>query len=126
MSPGISSFLWFIAILGLIPLALWLLKRTPLGGAATGGLLRSVAVLPLSANQRLVTVEVGSGAERCWLVLGVTPQSITTLHTMAAQSDATTGLPDSSVSVSVSTAAAATAGFAQVLNRFRPHNKGSA
>jgi len=118
MSAGISSFLWFVAILGLIPLALWLLKRTPLGGAATGGLMRSVAVMPLSANQRLVTVEVGSGAERRWLVLGVTPQSITTLHTMAAQTEALTDLSNSAVSAS--------AGFAQVLNRFRPHNKDAA
>jgi flagellar protein FliO/FliZ len=113
MTPGISSFLWFIAILALIPLALWLLKRTPMGGAAAGGLMRSVAVLPLSTNQRLVTVEVGSGAERRWLVLGVTPQSITTLHTMTPQSDATAATPSASVP----------AGFAQVLSRLRQNNK---
>jgi flagellar protein FliO/FliZ len=113
MTPGISSFLWFIAILGLIPLALWLLKRTPLGGASSGGLMRSVAVLPLSTNQRLVTVEVGTGAERRWLVLGVTPQSITTLHTMAAQADA----------VAPANTAAAPAGFAQMLSRLRQNGK---
>ena len=34
MSVGsrFTSLLWFLAILALIPLALWLLKRTPLGG----------------------------------------------------------------------------------------------
>jgi flagellar protein FliO/FliZ len=47
-----------------------------------------VATLPLSANQRVVTLEVGQGEARRWLVLGVTPQSITTLHTMAPLADA--------------------------------------
>ena len=86
-SSGLGSLLWFIAILALIPAALWLLKRTPagamLGGAGSSQMLRSVAALPLSASQRIVTVEVGQGEERRWLVLGVTPSSITTLHTMA-------------------------------------------
>jgi flagellar protein FliO/FliZ len=81
---GLTSLLWFIAILALIPVALWLLKRTPVGGGG-GGLLRSVAALPLSASQRIALVEVGQGEARRWLVLGVTPSSITTLHTMEPQ-----------------------------------------
>jgi flagellar protein FliO/FliZ len=84
MAEGALSPLWsFAIVVALIPLALWLLKRTPMGGAGKGEGLRSVAVLPLSASQRIVTVEVGVGNEKRWLVLGVTPQSITTLHTMA-------------------------------------------
>jgi flagellar protein FliO/FliZ len=90
ISQGFTSLLWFLAILALIPLALWLLKRTPMGGAAGQGVLRSVAALPLSTSQRIVTVEVGHGDARRWLVLGVTPQSITTLHTMEPQ-EATPG-----------------------------------
>jgi flagellar protein FliO/FliZ len=82
-----SSLAWFIVILALIPLALWLLKRTPAGGASAQGLMRSVAVLPLAPNQRLVTVEVGRGEARRWLVLGVTAQGITALHEMAPQDD---------------------------------------
>ena len=82
-SSLMSSLLWFVAILALIPAALWLLKRTPAGGAGSNALMKSVAVLPLSASQRIVTVEVGAGEERRWLVLGVTPSSITTLHSMA-------------------------------------------
>ena len=58
---GLTSLLWFIAIVALIPLALWLLKRTPMGGAGGQGVMRSVAALPLSASQRIVTVEVGQG-----------------------------------------------------------------
>ena len=82
-SQGVTSLLWFVAILAMIPLALWLLRRTPMGGAASQGVLRSVAALPLSTHQRIVTIEVGEGDERRWLVLGVTANSITTLHTMA-------------------------------------------
>jgi flagellar protein FliO/FliZ len=82
-----TSLLWFIAILALIPAALWLLKRTPAGGSTAQGLMRTVAVLPLSPSQRVVTIEVGRGEARRWLVLGVTGQQIRTLHEMAAQDD---------------------------------------
>ena len=85
MTSGFTSLLWFIAILAMIPAALWLLKRTPMGGSASHGLMRSIAVLPISPSQKLLTVEVGQGDERRWLVLGVTAQSITTLHTMLPQ-----------------------------------------
>jgi flagellar protein FliO/FliZ len=87
MQNGWISVAWFIAIVALIPLALWLLKRTPLaqGGGGRAGTPRTVAVLPLSAQQKLVTVEVGQGEERLWLVLGVSAQGVRTLHTMAAQ-----------------------------------------
>ena len=111
MSQGITSLLWFIAILALIPAALWLLKRTPMGGAAGHGLLRSVAALPLSASQRIVAVEVGHGDGRKWLVLGVTPHSITTLHAMEPQAD----LAGDSALDSAPTP------FAQLLGRLRPH-----
>jgi len=82
-SSLVTSLLWFVAILALIPAALWLLKRTPAGGAGANALMKNVAVLPLSASQRIVTVEVGTGDARQWLVLGVTPTSINTLHVMA-------------------------------------------
>jgi flagellar protein FliO/FliZ len=90
-NQGIASLLWFIAIVALIPLVLWLVKRSPAGarwGAGTAGM-RTVASLPLSPSQRIVTVEVGQGEERRWLVLGVTASTINTLHSMAPQGDAT-------------------------------------
>ena len=83
----------FAAVLLMIPLALWLLKRTPLGQSASGvGGMRVVAALPLAPIQRLLTVEVGSGDERRWLVLGVTPAGIQTLHSMAPSTPAPTVL----------------------------------
>ena len=107
---NVSAFLWFGAVLALIPLSLWLLKRTPLGGAGTrAGAPRPVAVLPLSAQQKLVTVEVGQGEDRLWLVLGVSPQGIRTLHTMAAQGEAAASAP----------AQPPAAAFAQLLSRLR-------
>lgn len=90
---SLLPLLWFLAIIALIPLALWLLKRTPLGGAAAQGQLKSIAVLPLSPSQRIVTIEVGQGEDRRWLVLGVTPQQISTLHVMPPQAEAATTPP---------------------------------
>jgi flagellar protein FliO/FliZ len=90
ISNGLTSLLWFIAIIVMIPAALWLLKRTPMGGGGGQGMMRSVAALPLSTNQRIVTVEVGQGESRRWLVLGVTAHNITTLHTMEPQFEAAT------------------------------------
>ena len=105
--PDWTPLLWFGAVIALIPLALWLLKRTPLGGGAGSGRMRHVAVLPLSASQRLAIVEVGSGAARRWLVLGVSPQAIQTLHTMEPQAEAPGAEPENSAT------------FAQLLSRLR-------
>jgi flagellar protein FliO/FliZ len=111
MQANWTSLLWFVAIVAAIPLVLWLLKRTPLGGGVSGvpGVPRAVAVMPISAQQRLVTVEVGQGDERLWLVLGVTPQGIRTLHTMSAQTEPPASVPPPP-----------SAAFAQLLSRMRP------
>src|SRR5215470_19896989 len=93
MGSTFGSLLGFVAIIALIPLALWLLKRTPIGGGGAHGVMRTVAMLPISANQRLLTVEVGSGDDRKWLVLGVTNAGIQTLHTMAPQAMPTAATP---------------------------------
>jgi len=88
MTSSLLPFIWFVLILCLIPAVLWLLKRTPLGGSAATGVMRLVAQLPISPNQRLITVEVGQGDDRRWLVLGVTGAQINTLYTMAPQAEA--------------------------------------
>jgi len=107
MDSTLAPLLSFGVVIVLIPVALWLLKRTPMGGAAQGQALRSVAVLPLSGTQRVITVEVGTGEDRRWLVLGVTPGSISTLHTMAPQDE---GAPPP---------ATAQAAFGDLLKRLR-------
>jgi flagellar protein FliO/FliZ len=88
-----TPLLAFIAVLAMIPFALWLLKRTPVGAASSSAGMRTVASLPLGAQQRLVTVEVGSGSDRRWLVLGVTPSNIATLWTMEPQADMPAAAP---------------------------------
>jgi flagellar protein FliO/FliZ len=76
--------LWFLVVLALIPVSLWLLKRsgwTPKGVAAQSPWpMKTLGQLPLGPGQRVVTIEVGSGADKTCLVLGVTASSITTLH----------------------------------------------
>ena len=112
MQNGWGSLLWFVVIVAMIPIVLWLLKRTPAGamyvGGTSGRVMRIVATLPLSASQRIVTVEVGQGEERRWLVLGVTAQNITTLHTMTPQGEVAAG-----------TTAPMTPPFAQLLRKLR-------
>ena len=110
MQPSLASLLWFVAVIALIPLALWLLKRSSLvaGGTLRPGTPRPVAVLPLSSQHKLVTVEVGQGDERLWLVLGLSPQGLSTLHTMLPQSPSADAAP-----------APPAAAFAQLLGRLR-------
>ena len=92
MAASGASLLWFVFIIALIPASLWLLKRSGLAnGLATPGAsapMKTVGQLNLGPGQRLVTVEVGQGDERTWLVLGVTGQHIQTLHTMTPQAPA--------------------------------------
>ena len=63
MTYSLSSFLWLVLIVALIPLTLWFVKRTPMGQGGAPGTPRPVAVLPLS----------GASEGRTWLVVaGVT------------------------------------------------------
>ena len=108
MSGNFTSLLWFVAVVASIPLLLWLLRRTPLGQAGgRAGTPRMVAVLPVAAQHKLLTVEVGQGDERLWLVLGVSPQGIQTLHTMPPQAAALPPPPPPAAT------------FAQLLSRLR-------
>ena len=92
MAASGASLLWFIFVIALIPASLWLLKRSGLASGLTApgaaAPMKAVGQLSLGPGQRLVTVEVGQGDERTWLVLGVTGQNIQTLHTMKPQAPA--------------------------------------
>jgi flagellar protein FliO/FliZ len=84
MSSSLMPLLAFVAVIALIPLALWTMKRAGVGGAVTGGVLRPVANLSLGNAQRVAVVEVAVGAERHWLVLGVTGERVSQLASYAA------------------------------------------
>jgi flagellar protein FliO/FliZ len=80
---SLTPLLWLALVLVSIPAALWLLKRSGYAGLsprAAPGSVRVVSQSVLSPQHRLVTIEVGEGADRCWLVLGMTGQQICVLH----------------------------------------------
>jgi flagellar protein FliO/FliZ len=89
-ATNFAPLLWLMLVLVLIPATLLLLKRSGLaarlggqrGAAAPAGLVLRDSLV-IGPNQRVVALEVGHGAERRLLVLGVTAQQITTLHTLA-------------------------------------------
>jgi flagellar protein FliO/FliZ len=86
MTSSWTALLWLIVVVAAIPAALWLLKRSGMAGrlgAGSAGIgLKQVGALALGPQQRLVAVEVGSGEQRQWLLLGVTPQQVSTLQVL--------------------------------------------
>lgn len=77
-----------VVVIGLILLAAWLLRRSPLGGATRkSGPLRIIATLPLGPKERLVLVEA-VGRE---LLVGVSPAGIVPLHRDADRASTGTG-----------------------------------
>jgi len=81
---------WFVLIVALIPVTLYFLKKSGLAQGTMGSgdkVLRPLSQLAVGPGQRIVTVELGVGEQKTWLVLGVTPSSITTLHTLQPTDD---------------------------------------
>ena len=74
----LQSLLGLLAVLALLLAATYWLRRIQGQQGIGGGLMRVVAALPLGARERIIIVEV----EETWLVLGITPQGITALHTL--------------------------------------------
>ncbi len=72
----------------------WLLQRyrRQLPGAAgrAGPALRVLSSLALGPQQRVVTLQIGQGADSVCLVLGVAPNGVTALHQMPLPEDPTT------------------------------------
>ena len=69
-----------VLVVAAILLMGWLARRAGLVQRGGGNLLRQVASMPVAPRQSVVVIEV----ENTWLVLGVTPNQITTLHTLPA------------------------------------------
>jgi len=80
-APSIFPMLLaFALVLGLIPVAMWALKRfggTQALGTHTAGL-KIVSQLPLGARERIVVLEAGDR----WLLLGVTANNIQRIGTL--------------------------------------------
>jgi flagellar protein FliO/FliZ len=86
----VQMVLGLAAVLGLVALCAWALRRFS-GLPGTGpGIIRIVGGAAVGQRERVVLVEVGG----TWLVLGVAPGQVRTLHTMPrAESSAPAGAP---------------------------------
>jgi len=92
MTQTLLTVAAFVLLLAMVPMAIrWVQGRgvaAGMSGAAASRVLSAVAVGP---QQRVVTVEVGPTHDRVCLVLGVTAQSISCLHTSALGARAADG-----------------------------------
>ena len=83
MTQTIISVLAFLVLLALLPAAIRRLQSRSAAGASAAVAAKIVSAVAVGPHQRVVTVEVGPDGARTWLVLGVTAQSISCLHSVA-------------------------------------------
>jgi len=107
--PALAAF---VAVIALIPVALWVLKRLQAGGPAGGRVVTLVGGLPLGPRERIAVIE---SQGRRWMI-GVTGQSISLLAELD-RPDAEA--PDSAVTPV--SGGAATGPFSQLLDRMKHH-----
>ena len=69
-----------VLVVAAILVSAWLARRAGLTQRGGGNLLKQVASLPVGARQSIVVVEI----DNTWLVVGVSPNQISTLHTLPA------------------------------------------
>lgn len=67
-----------LLVLAAIVLVGWLLKRINVAQQGTGNLLKVLGSVPIGQRERIVLIEV----KDTWLVVGVGPSQIRTLHTL--------------------------------------------
>lgn len=85
MTQTLLTVTAFVLLLAMVPMGLrWWQGRTTGAGPATGSASRVVSAVAVGPQQRVVTVEVGPADARVCLVLGVTAQSVSCLHTLPA------------------------------------------
>ena len=77
----LQAGLGMLLVLGLIFLCAWAARRWGLQRVGGSPVVKLIASTAVGTRERVVVVEVG---ER-WLVLGVTPSQINTLHSLPAQ-----------------------------------------
>jgi flagellar protein FliO/FliZ len=87
----LQALFGLLIVLAFIAALAWLFRRLPLGQGVAGGAVRVVGGVALGTRERLVLVEVGE----TWLLLGVAPGQVNTLHTMPRPANAgSVGGPD--------------------------------
>ena len=80
----LQAVLGMACVLGLILACAWLARRFGLQRLGGGHVVKVVSSTSVGQRERVVVVEVAGQ----WLVLGVTPQNINTLHALPAQAGA--------------------------------------
>lgn len=93
--PAVSSgsimqiILSLLLVLAAIVLVAWLLKRMNTAQQGSGHLLKMLGSISIGQRERIVLVEI----DRTWLVIGVGPGQIRTLHTLPKTDSAVSDLP---------------------------------
>jgi flagellar protein FliO/FliZ len=77
----VQAGLGLALVIGLIFLFAWAARRLGFQPSASGRLLKVVSSTLVGQRERVVVVEIGDA----WLVLGVAPGQVSTLHTMPAE-----------------------------------------
>jgi flagellar protein FliO/FliZ len=80
VSGMIQAILGLLAVLGMVLGFAWLARRFGLQAPGQGGVVKVVGGAMLTQKERVVVVEVAG----TWLVLGVAPGHVSTLHTLPA------------------------------------------
>ena len=90
----LQTTLGLLFVVGLLLALVWLLKRMGIGNQQRrGGFYKVLATSALGPREKIVLVEIGD----TWLVLGMTSNSINTLHSMPAGSIALDDLQNPAV-----------------------------
>lgn len=83
-----QSLFWvaaFVLLLAMLPWGIkWIQARAGAGAMSAGAASRVLSAVAVGPQQRVVTVEVGPHDARICLVLGVTQQTVSCLHTFPA------------------------------------------
>lgn len=77
----IQSILALLSVFGIMFLIVWVLKKGKMIHTMPKGLLKQVAILPLSNKESVRVIECSD----TWIVIGVTAQQITLLHTLSKE-----------------------------------------
>lgn len=91
-APALVLVAACVLVLAMLPaLTRWIQRRTGSAGGSLDPRARLVSALNVGPQQRVVMIEVGPAHGRTTLVLGVTQQAVTCLHTFGPSVPATPG-----------------------------------
>ena len=99
LQNAMPALLLLALMVGLAFALKWARRRLPGITGHSGPALRVLSSLSLGPQQRVVTVQVGEGADRICLVLGVAAGSVSALHQMALPAELPTLAADPSAPV---------------------------